>query len=577
VLNRAGTLLDFKGEHHADLLLPPTQFLGRPLEEVLPGGLGARLRLHLDAVFATGIEERVEYSLPLDGVEKDFEARLVRASPDQVLAVIRNITERRQLERMKNEFVSVVSHELRTPLTSIRGALGLLAGGAMGPLSERASHLVEIAASNCERLVRLINDILDIEKIESGRMRFALRPLDLVALVDSAIESNRVYGENFKVRFELTSTSGPVRVQADPDRLTQVLTNLLSNAAKFSPAGSSVGVEVTTGEGQARVAVTDRGTGIPESFRSRIFERFAQADGSDQRKVGGSGLGLAISKLIVERHGGSISFSTASGAGTTFYFTIPLDGDATDPGRPVDGLAKILVGTADAALGARVAVALVGFRVVAVTDAAAASSALAGHAFAAAMLDAELVGEPRLRSLLAATGLPVVVLVGEGIAQSAVPSSPGLDVREVVAKPVDAATLLEVVARVLGVERARRARILHVEDDADVLTVVHGVLQPVADVTPVRSLAQARAALGDDEFDLVLLDLELPDGSGLDLYPIADASGKRVPVVLFSAHDPGESTVENVAAVLVKSRTSNEDLLDTVRFVLRPRPGSPSA
>ena len=243
------------------------------------------------------------------------------------VAVQEDITERKRLEKVKEDFVSVVSHELRTPLTSIRGSLGLLAGGAAGEMPEAARKLIDIATSNCERLVRLINDILDEEKIESGKMAFAPVSVDLAPLVEQAVLSNRAYAQGFGVEIQLKETV-PGRVLADPDRLHQVLTNLLSNAARHSPRDATVEVRVRRADGKLRVAVTDHGMGIPPEFQPRVFEKFAQAAPSSTRLKGGTGLGLSISHAIIERHGGRIWFETETGVGTTFSFEL-ADPDAS--------------------------------------------------------------------------------------------------------------------------------------------------------------------------------------------------------------------------------------------------------
>ena len=254
---------------------------------------------------------------------------------------LRDITQRKAVDRMKNEFISTVSHELRTPLTSIRGALGLMKGGAAGALPERAQSMTQIAYHNSERLIRLINAILDIEKLESGKMVLQLGALDLGESVAGALESNRAYGEELGVRFELRIAAASTRAEkftvlADADRLAQVLTNLLGNAAKFSAHGRTeiAPIQVVlervgeAGEEWYRVSICDGGPGIAESFRARVFGRFAQGDSSDARPVGGTGLGLNISKTIIEKLGGRIGFynndeRAAGAAGATFYFELP--------------------------------------------------------------------------------------------------------------------------------------------------------------------------------------------------------------------------------------------------------------
>lgn len=191
------------------------------------------------------------------------------------VAVVRDITERKRVERLKSEFVATVSHELRTPLTSIAGSLGLLAGGAGGEVGERAQRLITIAHSNAERLVRLINDILDLEKIDSGRMTFKNQLIDLVEFLEQATKVNRGFAERYQVRLELETVDGPAHVWADPDRLMQIVTNLISNAVKFSPAGEVVEIVLRPSRTTHRISICDHGPGIDESFRQRIFSRFA--------------------------------------------------------------------------------------------------------------------------------------------------------------------------------------------------------------------------------------------------------------------------------------------------------------
>jgi PAS domain S-box-containing protein len=236
-----------------------------------------------------------------------------------------DVSARKRVEQMKNEFIATVSHELRTPLTSIRGSLGLLAAGVAGALPAQATQLVQIAHSNSERLVRLINDILDIERIEAGRMDFRLEELDLSGVVENAVLANRGYAEPYGVTYALRERPRQVRVKADRDRLLQVLANLMSNAAKYAPRGSVVELAVRIEGPAAQVSVSDSGPGVPEEFRSRIFSKFAQADSSDTRDKGGSGLGLSITKAIVEGHGGRIGYESHPGR-TTFWFELPLHG-----------------------------------------------------------------------------------------------------------------------------------------------------------------------------------------------------------------------------------------------------------
>lgn len=241
------------------------------------------------------------------------------ASP-RFVALVRDITERRRIDQMKNEFVSTVSHELRTPLTSIRGALGLIVSGAIGgDLPDKIKTMLDIANNNTKRLLLLINDILDLQKIESGNLDFHFSSVEVMPFVKQAIEDNAGYAEEHSVSLNLTEQIESGRIYADKERLIQVMNNLISNAAKFSPEGEQIEISVSRIAGYIRITVTDHGPGIPEVFHSELFERFTQYDSSDTRQAGGTGLGLSISKLIVEKHNGHIDFVSSLGQGTSFY------------------------------------------------------------------------------------------------------------------------------------------------------------------------------------------------------------------------------------------------------------------
>ncbi len=245
-----------------------------------------------------------------------------------LLRALRYAGERKRLERMKDEFVSTVSHELRTPLTSIAGSLGLLTRKAAGTLSGPAARLIEIAHSNSQRLVRLVNDILDIEKLESGHVRFDLRRVEVGPLIEQAIEAIGDFAQGLDVRIRFENSAIVPEVRADTDRLVQVITNLLSNAVKFSPPDREVVVSIEHEAGIVRISVRDHGPGIAPEFKSRVFERFAQADATNARRKGGTGLGLSIVKEIVKRLAGEVEFADAPGGGTVFHVELPTWIDA---------------------------------------------------------------------------------------------------------------------------------------------------------------------------------------------------------------------------------------------------------
>src|SRR6266849_4867146 len=238
----------------------------------------------------------------------------------KLLAVIaqgRDITAQREAERMKKEFTSTLSHELRTPLTSIIGSLQLINSGVLGDIVPDVAELTAVAERNGQRLLDLINDILDIEKIESGKLTLSPQVMRIDELVGEALLLNKAFGDRFKVRFQSSGDLPGRTVNADRKRLQQVMTNLLSNAAKFSPEGGVVEVTTEDRDGKVRVAIHDRGNGIPEGFRNRIFGRFTQADSTTARQKGGTGLGLAICKRLVEMMQGHIGFEDRPGGGTS--------------------------------------------------------------------------------------------------------------------------------------------------------------------------------------------------------------------------------------------------------------------
>ncbi len=368
--------------------------------------------------------------------------------------VVRDITDRRQADRAKGEFVSTVSHELRTPLTSIKGSLGLIRSGAVGELPDKLRAMLDIAYSNSDRLVLLINDILDMEKIRAGKMDYLMVPIGLVSLVDEAILANKGYGDEHGVTFVRTAGDMNAMVEGDKGRLMQVLSNLMSNAAKFSPDGERVEMSVTRNGPIIRVAVKDNGPGIPDEFRKTIFEKFSQADSSDTRKKGGTGLGLSISRTIVEQHGGSIGFDSKAGEGSTFFIDLPE-------------------------------------------------------------LTVENDAPPRQPN-------------GEG-----------------------------------------RPRILHIEDDESILRIVSALVADNADVVFARTLSDARARLDRESFDLVIMDLILPDGDGETLLPMLNGPGRSpTPVIVFSARDISREARAGINALLIKSQTANDVLLDTIRSAI---------
>jgi len=239
--------------------------------------------------------------------------------------VVRDISKQKQIEQLKRNFVSSVSHELRTPLTAIKGSFGLITSNQFNlQINEQAQSLLDITERNISRLSNLINDLLDFKKLESDMLEFKFSPILVSDILEDGVSMNQHYATESKIVLKLADDIISGHVNADNIRIAQVMSNLLSNAAKFSPHGGQVIVGAIRRDRMIRFYVEDKGPGIPEEFRDRIFDRFTQADGSDQKKQGGTGLGMAISKAIIEKHQGVIGFTTELGKGSTFFFDLPI-------------------------------------------------------------------------------------------------------------------------------------------------------------------------------------------------------------------------------------------------------------
>ena len=507
-------------------------------------------------------------------------------------SIMRDITERKKIDRMKNEFVSTVSHELRTPLTSIRGSLGLLTGGAAGELPEQARSLLEIAGNNTERLLLLINDILDTEKIESGQMAFKFQNVTVMEFLQQAVEANESYASQQNVRLKLTHCcGGDNNIYADPHRLMQVMNNLLSNAVKFSPEEATVEVATICREGMIRISVTDHGTGIPEEFQPKLFDKFTQSDASDTRKIGGTGLGMNITKAIVEKHGGKIAFATQEGIGTTFYFDLPVmlslsDGDklgeiAAGAGH-TDSRVLIVEDDQNVASLLRIMLAQAGFEADIALDAQRAKQLLQENQYSIVTMDIMLPDQDgislirELREQESTQHLPIIVVSAKADVARRELSGGAMSVVDWLGKPIDQGRLLSVINQLTVPSNS--PVILHVEDEPDINMIVSTLLKGTARVVWARTLHDAREHLSHSSFDLALLDVSLPDGSAIQLLDTLNQHSPPIPTVMFSARDIDESLAEQVSAALVKSKTSNADLVDTIKSLLsNTQPGADPA
>ena len=308
--------------------MPSARIEGRTLRELLGEQEYAAAGPHVARVLAgETVQYERQHRLDDGSVRELAVAYVPHRSPAGVLlgyyALLTDITELKNLSRVKSEFVSMVSHEVRTPATVIRGALGMLVGGAVGTLPPEAGRLISVAHASCERLVRLVDDIVDIEKIEAGEIALTLRDEDLARLVPLALVAAGPQASQRGVRLQTRGDAPPARVHTDADRAIQVLTNFLTNAIQFSPAGSAIQAGIETRGDWFRVSVRDHGPGVSDDMRPRLFERFSQDPAAARGSTGRFGLGLAISKLLVERLGGRIGYEPAPGGGARFWFELP--------------------------------------------------------------------------------------------------------------------------------------------------------------------------------------------------------------------------------------------------------------
>jgi PAS domain S-box-containing protein len=467
------------------------ELIGRSVDTLLPLHLCNQHARHRDSFTLHPEARRMGAGRDLFGLRKDGSEFPVEVAlnPIQangalhVLSVIVDISERKRLDRLKDEFVSTVSHELRTPLTSISGSLGLLVGGAAGKLPDAAARLLKIAQTNSQRLVRIVDDILNIEKLESSQVAFEFKPVETRALVEQAIEGNRGFADSYGVWVWLDPSSTGGEVHADPGRLVQVVTNLLSNAIKFSPPNSEVVVAIHAHADAIRVSVRDHGPGIPADFRRHIFEKFAQADATDAGRRSGTGLGLSIVKQIVTRLGGTVSFDDAPGGGTVFHVDLPgrdqvAEREIDRGGNPAADRILLCADDPQAAIAVREGLQQFGFATDFAHARADAILRVAAAYYCAIVIDLELpdgdgiglIHELRTPPQNCAT--PIIVMSADRSRHHDALTSLEPDALEWLDKPVDISRLAQILDRIVVREANGPPKPLHVEGHPDVPDVV---------------------------------------------------------------------------------------------------------
>ncbi|MFA6450143.1 MAG: PAS domain S-box protein [bacterium] len=486
---------------------------------------------------------------------EDFHAEVLLAPIDIknktiIQATVRDITERKQIEQMKNDFISTVSHELRTPLTSLRGSLGLLAGGVMGELPEDMRELVDIARTNTDRLTRLINDILDLQKMETGRIRLELKEADLNEITQRSIAEMTGFADSNNVR--LSFNGAPFRVMADSDRVLQVLDNLISNAVKFSPPDSEIRIFTERKNNFIAVHVSDTGEGIPDEFRDKVFQRFQQADGSSTRKKGGTGLGLSICKSIVESHGGEMWFESEPGRGSTFSFSLKcaetqLDVSACEPetaASPSSPARRLLIVNNNPAICDMLSSVFKkeGLVVDVAADGNAAIEIAAANQPNAIIMDTELPDQidfdilRRLKESESTRDIPVIFVSGASPENRGdVQMSPVVDWFK---KPIDFERLLKTA--LLASRDNPKPHALIIDDDKELLRFLRTALESAGvRVTTAASGKKGMERLNKDIPDLIILDVMMPEGDGFFVSEQLrkNPAACRVPVVVFTGKE----------------------------------------
>lgn len=467
----------------------------------------------------------------------------IRTQRGVIGAVItfQDVTRRREVERMKDEFISVVSHELRTPLTSIRGALGLLAGGKLGSFPDKAQRMLDIAVSNTDRLVRLINDILDIERIDSGRVTMQKRPIEIGDIMAQAVEVMRPMAEKGGITLELQPVNATIF--ADPDRMMQTFTNLISNAIKFSPSSGKITLAGHSESDRIHLTVTDQGRGIPPDKLQSIFERFQQVDASDSREKGGTGLGLAICRTIIHQHEGEIWAESTVGQGSVFHITLPLAEITASPEANDGRGAAVLLCDDDNAVREVVGHLLEerGFHVRAVSSGAEAINSAQAEPPELIILDLLMPSMSgwqvvdRLKADPATAHIPVVIFSvvrpdGDGHKDS---------IAGWVTKPLEESQFFRTLSHALR-DRPSTTRVLVVEDDPELAHLMESMLREDHIETRVATSGrEAIRALPEFRPDLLVLDVVLPLGDGFSVVQWMRQSDRfrDLPVMVYSGRD----------------------------------------
>lgn len=488
---------------------------------------------------------------------------------------LHDVTAEREIMIMKNEFVSMVSHELRTPLTSIKGYVDLIVDGEAGEINEIQAEFLGIVQENSDRLVSLINDLLDISRIESGRVHLKVEPLDLAEVAQGVVDTFRTYADRTNIALSWHATKGLPRAAGDRDRVGQVLMNLVSNAIKYSPGGGSVRIDLRRRGERVSIGVTDTGMGISSEDQKQLFSKFFRVDSTLTREIGGTGLGLSICKSVVELHGGTIGVRSKLGEGSTFWFTLPVASEdlvrTPEVSAPLETGGLVLVVDHDPEIADLIETFLNkrGYDVVKACSGREAFEKAAELKPRAITLDvilddvdgfdllARLKDDPRT------SGIPVVVLsivCDEG-------KSLRLGAADYLEKPIDKKRLVSVIDGLVG--SVGSPLVLVVDDDRNIVDALSRMLRAKGfAVAAAYDGKEAMAAIERQEPDLMLLDLRMPVMDGYQVIQEVkyNEKTKHIPIVVMTAHRIDHKRIHllNLAAEQLSKPFSADHLVESV-------------
>lgn len=562
------------GKSYVDLLVP------------------ARLKSHIDEVERQVMSGQVVSDLETERLNKDGSTVDVALTAsalknefgevEGVSLIYRDIRQRKELERRMSEFYSIVSHELRTPLTSIRGALGLIMDGIIEIDSDESKEMIGVALSSSERLGRLINDILDIKKIEAGKLDLRIEAIESSVLISNAVAVMDGMARQAEVSI-MTDVDESYQVKADMDRITQVLTNLISNAIKYSAPGGAINVSCELCHGRLRFMVTDEGTGIAQEYMGLLFNKFQQIDSSDTRAKEGTGLGLALCKAIVEEHGGTIGVHSKLGAGSTFWFELPLvqSVDEICEHLASNGATKqILIVEDDDNLAQMLRLLLrkSGFSSLRAANKKEAMAAIDAGLPKVVLLDLNLPdgsGIEVLDHLRLKSGddkaPPVIVMTGQEEIDKA--NLPYPLILGCFFKPLNLVQLLDTIKQTVNINTVKT--VLLVEDDPNTSRVVSAQIRSLgAACIEARNGLQALALTDELHPDLIVLDVGLPKLNGFEVIEVLKKGPySHVPLLVYSGRELEKTEKQKLTLGLTtylnKGRVSPSEFVSSVQFLLK--------